>query len=109
MAKQRKDGGNGDSEVCSFCSRTAAQVTRLISGPPGIAICNECVDVCGSLLRDPQRTKKEAAAAGPARGGRLLSPAEIKAHLDQYIIGQERAKRVISVAVHNHYKRLLPP
>ncbi len=102
-----KRGDTPDS--CSFCGRTASQIDRLISGPPGTFICNECVDVCSTLLRDQGPAKKPAAAgtgAAAKAGVKLPSPAEIKAHLDQYIIGQESAKRTIAVAVYNHYKRL---
>jgi ATP-dependent Clp protease ATP-binding subunit ClpX len=95
-----RDGGKGGDD-CSFCGRTADQVERLINGPPGISICTECVEVCSSLLRDNQRKKE-----GEPKLGGVLSPTEIKAYLDQYIIGQEHAKRIIAVAVYNHYKRV---
>ncbi len=105
MAKSKRTGDEDDS--CSFCGRLASQVERLIAGPPNVNICNECVDVCGTLL------KQQAAEGKPAKGGagkapRLgtMTPLDIKAHLDQYIIGQEQAKRTIAVAVYNHYKRL---
>lgn len=94
---------------CSFCGRSAKQVDRLIAGPPAIFICNECVDVCGSLLKDHRGSRKDApvvAAVADPTLGRLLSPTEIKAHLDLHVIGQEHAKRTIAVAVYNHYKRL---
>ena len=102
MAKAKR---NDDGDSCSFCARTASQVERLIAGPPGVFICNECVDVCSTLLTQ-QKSEKSAKTSAGARQPRIFTPAEIKAHLDQYIIGQERAKRSISVAVHNHYKRL---
>ncbi len=109
MSKRKGDAG---LDSCSFCGRHSGQVDRLIQGPPGTYICNECVDVCSTLIRDQKVEKggdkktqmKEAAAPKP--NPKLASPQEIKAHLDQYIIGQDRAKRVISVAVYNHYKRL---
>jgi ATP-dependent Clp protease ATP-binding subunit ClpX len=97
---------------CSFCGRSSKQVDRLIAGPPGIFICNECVDVCGSLLKDHRgNSRKDAPATAAAPGadptlGRSLTPSEIKAHLDLHVIGQEHAKRTIAVAVYNHYKRL---
>ena len=96
-----KDDGKVDN--CSFCGRSGAQVERLIAGPPGIFICNECVDVCSTLLRD--HNKRRTTGEHP-RLGKVLTPNQIKAHLDEYIIGQEQAKRTISVAVYNHYKRL---
>ena len=102
MAKAKR---TDDGDSCSFCARTASQVERLIAGPPGVFICNECVDVCSTLLTQQKSDKAAKTPTGP-RLARIFSPTEIKGHLDQYIIGQERAKRSISVAVHNHYKRL---
>ncbi len=104
MAKNKRDQ---EEETCSFCARTSSQVDRLIAGPPGVNICNECVEVCGTLLK--QQTEKSggktpAAKMAPRLG--TLTPLDIKGHLDQYIIGQESAKRTIAVAVYNHYKRL---
>ena len=101
--KSTRDGDKG-SDLCSFCGRTTEQVERLINGPPGVSICNECVEVCATLLRDNNRGKKAGDAA--PKIGKSLTPTEIKAHLDSYIIGQEQAKRTIAVAVYNHYKRL---
>ncbi|HEX3132262.1 MAG TPA: ATP-dependent Clp protease ATP-binding subunit ClpX [Planctomycetota bacterium] len=100
--KSTRDGDKG-SDLCSFCGRTTEQVERLINGPPGVSICNECVEVCATLLRDNNRGKK---AGDTPKVGKSLTPTEIKAHLDSYIIGQEQAKRTIAVAVYNHYKRL---
>ena len=75
-------------------------VNRLIAGPTGIYICDECIDVCREVMKESETEKH-------AHGGKeLLKPAEIKAKLDEYIIGQEEAKRVLSVAVYNHYKRI---
>jgi ATP-dependent Clp protease ATP-binding subunit ClpX len=105
MAKSRRDQPPGGDDTCSFCGRTSAQVQRLIAGPPGTSICNECVDVCSTLLRDQGKPGKRPAEM-PKANGKVPTPSEIKAHLDQHIIGQEKAKRTISVAVHNHYKRL---
>ncbi len=104
IKNKKGDGGGSDAPVdhCSFCGRSASQVERLIAGPPEIFICNECVEVCATLLRDQGKRKTTEAP----RLGKILTPAEIKAHLDQYIIGQDHAKRTIAVAVHNHYKRL---
>ncbi len=102
MAKSKREN---EEDSCSFCGRLASQVERLIAGPPGVNICNECVDVCGTLLKQQEGKP----AKGPAKSAPRLgnhTPTDIKAHLDQYIIGQEQAKRTIAVAVCNHYKRL---
>jgi len=84
---------------CSFCNRGADQVKRLITGP-NVHICDECIQMCNEILNDEKRTR-------PALQDKPLpKPAEIKRHLDEYAIGQERAKRILSVAVYNHYKRI---
>ncbi|MBN1270456.1 MAG: ATP-dependent Clp protease ATP-binding subunit ClpX [Kiritimatiellae bacterium] len=92
----RKDGPR-----CSFCGRPQNEVERLIAGPD-VQICNKCVDLCNSLLRSGGE-KPVHRPGGPLK---VPKPHEIKGILDQYMIGQERAKKVISVAVHNHYKRV---
>ncbi len=102
MAKTKR---TDEEDNCSFCGRLASQVERLIAGPPGVNICNECVDVCGTLLKQQDGKPAKVGAKTPPRLGNH-TPTDIKAHLDQYIIGQEQAKRTISVAVYNHYKRL---
>jgi ATP-dependent Clp protease ATP-binding subunit ClpX len=103
VIKNKSRDGDKGSDTCSFCGRTTEQVERLINGPPGVSICNECVEVCATLLRDNNRSKK---GGEQPKLGKSLTPAEIKAQLDLHIIGQEQAKRTISVAVYNHYKRL---
>lgn len=85
-------------EHCSFCGKGSSEVSRLISGPNGINICNECVDECVYLLDKDKEVDKG--------GLSLYTPQEIKQKLDEYIIGQDSAKRVLSVAVYNHYKRI---
>ncbi|TVR08452.1 MAG: ATP-dependent Clp protease ATP-binding subunit ClpX [Planctomycetota bacterium] len=102
MAKKSGPKHEDDIDHCSFCGKSAEQVERLIAGPPGVFICNECVDVCATLIRD-HRTGSGSTPTPSAKG---LTPAEIKSYLDQHIVGQEQAKRTIAVAVHNHYKRL---
>jgi ATP-dependent Clp protease ATP-binding subunit ClpX len=87
---------------CSFCGKSQHEVKKLIAGP-SVFICDECIELCNDIIRD--ELPAEGAAARAARSD-LPSPAEIKASLDQYVIGQESAKRVLSVAVYNHYKRL---
>ncbi|KAF2959322.1 ATP-dependent Clp protease ATP-binding subunit ClpX [Thermotoga sp. 38H-to] len=87
-------------KFCSFCGRDIQQVERLIAGPNNVYICNECIDLFHDLLRSDRkvRIKNEIKE--------IPTPAEIKAELDKYIVGQERAKKVLSVAVYNHYKRV---
>lgn len=87
---------------CSFCNKSQHEVKKLVSGPPSIFICDECISLCNEIIHD----------AAPAVGGRddpqagLPTPGQIKDNLDNYVIGQEQAKRTLAVAVYNHYKRL---
>ncbi len=92
------------SRQCSFCSRPEDEVQRLISGPDGVYICNECVDLCGDILHGD--TGRGSAVGLTAVGKASLSPQHIRARLDEYVVGQDHAKRVLSVAVYNHYKRI---
>ncbi|WP_017873558.1 ATP-dependent Clp protease ATP-binding subunit ClpX [Candidatus Caldatribacterium saccharofermentans] len=88
---------------CSFCGKTQQEVRKLIAGP-GVYICDECVELCNEILKeDSRKSRKEFVLE------ELPSPREIKAFLDQYVIGQERAKVILSVAVYNHYKRIMQP
>ncbi len=96
---------------CSFCGRTENQVRKLIAGPNGVYICDECVAICGDIINDTgiegvgtNRSRKK-----PAADVNLLKPAEIKKFLDEYVIGQDEAKKVLSVSVYNHYKRIMAP
>ena len=86
-------------EYCSFCGKEKAKTKKLIAGPDGIFICDECVGLCNDMLQKMPSTE----SMEPVE---LKKPAEIKAELDQYIIGQDKAKKVLSVAVYNHYKRI---
>jgi ATP-dependent Clp protease ATP-binding subunit ClpX len=90
---------------CSFCRRLQDEVNQLISGPDGVFICDECVKSCQSLL-DQQSEPLIPPASAEFRVERVPSPRELMKHLDQYVIGQDWAKRVLSVAVYNHYKRI---
>lgn len=92
-------GESGDLLKCSFCGKTQKQVKKLIAGP-GVYICDECIDLCNEILED------ELAEASSLGLQELPKPTEIYDFLDQYVIGQERAKKSLSVAVYNHYKRI---
>ena len=95
--------GNEPRIRCSFCGKTEDQVRKLIAGPDGAYICDECIEICSEIIEEeftnePQTDDSEI---------NLLKPIEIKDFLDQYVIGQDEAKKVLSVAVYNHYKRVL--
>ncbi len=94
------------SQRCSFCGRSPMEVEHLIGGPDGVYICNYCVERCQLKLMEYGAASAFAAPTASFRIERLLSPREIMAHLDEYVVGQEHAKRVLSVAVYNHYKRI---
>ena len=89
---------------CSFCGRSQNEVERIIAGP-GAYICNECIEICKDLLDEEANTKQSKQAEENPK--KLAKPAEIKETLDQYVIGQDRAKIVLAVAVYNHYKRVM--
>jgi ATP-dependent Clp protease ATP-binding subunit ClpX len=89
---------------CSFCGRGQNDAERLISGPDGIFICNYCVTLCYNLLEDEDYDEREEEPTFVLE--RLLAPRELMAHLNEYVVGQDYAKRVLSVAVYNHYKRI---
>ena len=91
------------SPSCSFCGKSEKNAQSLIAGPNGVFICDECVELCGAMIAQQSQGGADEALA-PVD---VLKPHEIKAHLDEYVIGQEHAKKVLSVAVHNHYKRML--
>ncbi len=94
-----------DNEIrCSFCGKTQDEVTRLVEGP-GVYICDNCITFCNSLLFDDEKSSR-AQKKKKAEEVVLPKPAEIKARLDEYVIGQEEAKKTLSVAVYNHYKRV---
>jgi ATP-dependent Clp protease ATP-binding subunit ClpX len=97
----KKSAGNEKTLYCSFCGKSQHEVKKLIAGP-SVFICDECIDLCNDVIRDelpPTTLAKES-------GEKLPAPIEIKQHLDNYVIGQEAAKKSLSVAVYNHYKRL---
>lgn len=101
MSDETKKGDdNGKLLYCSFCGKSQHEVKKLIAGP-SVFICDECVDLCNDIIREEVQE-----AEAESQGDRLPSPHEIKETLDEYVIGQDKAKIVLSVAVYNHYKRL---
>ncbi|MCA2016220.1 ATP-dependent protease ATP-binding subunit ClpX [Vibrio tritonius] len=100
MTDKSKEGGSSKLLYCSFCGKSQHEVRKLIAGP-SVYICDECVDLCNDIIREEIKDvlpKKESTA--------LPTPRQIRDHLDDYVIGQEQAKKVLAVAVYNHYKRL---
>jgi ATP-dependent Clp protease ATP-binding subunit ClpX len=101
MSKDRRgDHDSGKLLYCSFCGKSQHEVRKLIAGP-SVFICDECVDLCNDIIQEEMHT-----APGADEQSSLPTPREIKGNLDEYVIGQDLAKRVLSVAVYNHYKRL---
>ena len=94
---------NEDVVRCSFCNKAQAQVKKIIAGPNGVFICDECVDVCAEIIEE----EFEYESQGDFMDINLIKPEEMKAFLDDYVIGQDEAKKVLSVAVYNHYKRIM--
>lgn len=93
---------------CSFCGKSQEQVQKLIAGPNGLYICDECIEICADIL-DEEYDEEEFEGMEESTEINLLKPKEIKEFLDEYVIGQDDAKKVLSVAVYNHYKRILAP
>src|SRR3954464_11691408 len=96
---KRRDEGHGNLS-CSFCGKNQKEVKKLIAGPT-VYICDECIGLCNDIIAE--EIEKESESFGLTA---VPKPAEIKAILDDYVIGQERAKKILSVAIHNHYKRI---
>src|SRR5947209_14280429 len=94
--------GRNRNAYCSFCRRSYREVGPLVEGPGDVYICGECIELCQSIIDQEKRRR----GVGKGLAGNIPSPRSIKDKLDQYVIGQDRAKKVLSVAVHNHYKRL---
>jgi ATP-dependent Clp protease ATP-binding subunit ClpX len=88
---------------CSFCGKSQKEVKKLVAGPAGVYICEECIGLCNDIIAEEVEAEAESPASGTPT---ILKPSEIKAVLDEYVIGQDRAKKTLSVAVHNHYKRI---
>jgi ATP-dependent Clp protease ATP-binding subunit ClpX len=102
MARLRNSGGSngGNERACSFCGKSADMARRLIAGPDNVYICDECVDVCRKILVEEDHDLSTQFT------GDIPTPRDIKDYLDQFIVGQEAAKKALSVAVYNHYKRI---
>jgi len=98
---EKKGSSSEKTLYCSFCGKSQHEVKKLIAGP-SVFVCDECIELCNEIIRD----ELPASTDGKDAKGDLPTPAEIKANLDNYVIGQEPAKRTLSVAVYNHYKRL---
>ena len=99
MSTTKKAGSEGEVLRCSFCNKDQNDVRKLIAGPT-VFICDECVDVCNDIIADDRRAEGRASRSG------LPTPQETKKFLDEYVIGQEQAKKKLAVAVYNHYKRI---
>ena len=97
---KHNSGDSGKLLYCSFCGKSQHEVRKLIAGP-SVFICDECVELCNDIIREEVQEQSSSTS-----GNKLPTPHEINASLDEYVIGQERAKRVLAVAVYNHYKRL---
>ena len=91
---------------CSFCNRTENQVAKLIAGPENVYICDECVAICADIIDESMQEMDLSAAESAVSGINLLKPLEIKNFLDEYVIGQDEAKKTLAVSVYNHYKRV---
>ncbi len=105
MANSRSSGRT--TYHCSFCGKNQDQVKRLIAGPGAVYICDECVDLCRDIIAEEASSSTVPGAAGDvAAGAKPLSPQEIYQRLDEYVVGQDDSKKVLSVAVYNHYKRV---
>ena len=101
-----RSGKNHPTVTCSFCGKPAERVEKMITGA-GVQICSDCVAMCHRIIEeDKSRSMQERAKADAAVQKPLPLPTEIKAHLDEFVIGQDQAKIALSVAVYNHYKRL---
>lgn len=100
-------GRSDDKFRCSFCGKPQEQVRKLIAGPNGAYICDECVDICAEIIEEELEEDEAADGFDEKEQINLLKPEELKAFLDEYVIGQDQAKKVLSVAVYNHYKRIM--
>jgi len=100
--KPTSNTGRNRNAFCSFCRKSFRDVGPLVEGPADVFICGECIELCQSIIVQ----EKKRRGSGKQPFAHIPSPRTLKEKLDQYVIGQTRAKKVLSVAVHNHYKRL---
>lgn len=103
VKKMPKKGSGTGMIRCSFCNKPESQVARLLSGPNGVYICDQCIDLCATILDEES---EEEEIISEEMDINLLKPKEIKEFLDEYVIGQDTAKKALAVAVYNHYKRI---
>src|ERR1035438_4830866 len=89
-------------KTCNFCNKDQNEVYRLIASPSGVHVCNECIDVCNEIIEE-QREKDRSISQTAIK---VPKPVDIRSFLDDYVVGQEKAKKALAVAVHNHYKRI---
>ncbi len=101
MAKKTSNDSGGSNLCCSFCGRSQREVKKLIAGPT-VYICNECIELCNDIIAEEREKEREYYTGR----GKLPTPQEIRSFLDEYVVGQEEAKKTLSVAVYNHYKRI---
>ena len=110
MSRTRSGNANSSNNrgayLCSFCGRGQEEVQRLIAGPGNVFICDECVALCSAIIAEETGTRPSTRRSSASLPARLPTPRRLREWLDQYVIGQDRAKVVLSVAVYNHYKRL---
>ena len=99
----------GNDIRCSFCNKTQNQVRKLIAGPAGVYICDDCIDICADILEEELQDEEDEEVESVRPDINLLKPVEVKRFLDDYVVGQEEAKKILSVAVYNHYKRVMAP
>ena len=99
-------GKNTEEKIkCSFCGKTQDQVRKLIAGPNGVYICDDCIDICAEIIEE--EFEDEVTPSEEAEEITLYKPIEIKEFMDEYVIGQDEAKKVLAVAIYNHYKRIM--
>ena len=99
--------GEHNKVRCSFCNKSEDQVRKLIAGPEGVYICDECIEICSEIVDDEFGPDEEDSQEADEFQINLKKPEELKSFLDDYVIGQDEAKKVLSVAVYNHYKRIV--